>query len=94
MSDIRNKAAHEWRQLCQAAFVEFDPEKLFERIAKARNAVLDRIEDGFSRPSDREEYALRGALETLATMQKMAERDIGKTEEDLTNAAFSCRLCS
>jgi hypothetical protein len=42
---IRNDAAHEWRQLCQAAFFELDPIKLLERTVDARNAVPDGIED-------------------------------------------------
>jgi hypothetical protein len=45
-----NNAAHpEWRQRCQAAFFETNPVKLLERIADARHAVLDRIEDGFTK---------------------------------------------
>jgi hypothetical protein len=42
---IRNDAAHEWRQLCQAVFFGLDPIKLLERTVDARNAVLDGIED-------------------------------------------------
>ena len=67
--------APDWRQLCQVAFFELDPEKLLQRIAEARDAVLDRIEDCHSRPADREGYALREALETLNTLQKIAQRD-------------------
>jgi hypothetical protein len=48
---------------------------LLQRIAEARSAVLDRIEDGFSKPSDGEQLALRDALETLGTLRKIAERD-------------------
>jgi hypothetical protein len=79
MSDtFCNDAAHsEWRQLCQAAFLELDPIKLLERIAAARSAVLDRVEDNFSKPNNREQYALREALETLSTLRELAERDIG-----------------
>ena len=62
--------APDWRQLCQVAFFELDPEKLLQRIAEARNAVLDRIEDCHSRPADREGSALRKALEALNTLQK------------------------
>ena len=61
--------------------MEFDPEKLLERIAKARNAVLNRSTRLFTTFRWREEYALRDALETLATMQKMAESDIGKQKK-------------
>jgi hypothetical protein len=69
--------APDWRQLCQVAFFELDPEKLLQRIAEARDAVLDRIEDCHSRSADREGSALRKALEALNTLQKIAQRDIG-----------------
>ena len=75
MSDtIRSDAAHEWRQLCQAAFFELDPIKLLERIVDARNAVLDGIEDTLSKPD--EQRALCSALETLSTLRELAERDL------------------
>jgi len=71
-----NSHAPQWRQLCQAAFLELDLEKLLQRIAEARNAVLDQIEDCHSRPSDREGYALRDALRTLSDLRTIAEREI------------------
>ena len=79
-----NSHAPQWRQLCQAALLELDPEKLLQRIAEARNAVLDQIEDCHSRPSDREGYALRNALETLSTLRELAERDIGVQKQKKT----------
>jgi hypothetical protein len=80
MSDtFRNDAAHEWRQLCQAAFFELDPVKLLERIAVARSAILDRVED--TKPNNSEQYALRKALETLSTLRELAERDIGELKK-------------
>jgi hypothetical protein len=80
MSDtFRNDAAHEWRQLCQAAFFELDPVKLLERIAVARSAILDRVED--TKPNNSEQYALRKALETLSTLCELAERDIGELKK-------------
>jgi len=86
MSDIiGNDAAHlEWRQLCQAAMLELDPAKLLERIAEARSAVLDQIEDGFSKSPQGEQLALREALQTLSSLQRMAERD--KVEQSKTVA--------
>ena len=57
---------------------EPDPAKLLQRIAEARSAVLDRIEEGFSKPSDGEQLAQRDALETLTTLRKIAERDTGE----------------
>src|SRR5438552_18501043 len=76
MSNINDATHPEWRQLCQAAFFELDPVKLLERIAEARSAVLDRIEDRLSKPINGEQYALRNALETLSTLRELAERDI------------------
>jgi hypothetical protein len=68
----------QWKQRYQAAILEPDPAKLLQRIAEARSAVLDRIEDGFSKPLDGEQLAQRDALETLSTLRKIAERDTGE----------------
>ena len=51
--------------------------KLLERIAHARNAVLDRIEDGFSKPQIGEQTALREALVTLDNLRRITERQNG-----------------
>jgi hypothetical protein len=74
---IRNDAAH-WRQLTQAAILELDPAKLLERIADAQRAVLDRIEDGLTKPPDSEQLALRDALDSLRSLRRIAGRDIGE----------------
>ena len=79
---VSDDAAHpEWRQLCQAAILEPDPVKLIERIAEARGAVLDRIEDGFSKSHQGEQLELRDALQTLSRLHRMAERKQWRTEE-------------
>lgn len=78
---IPNDAAHAptWQELYQAALLELDPTKLLERIAAARSAVLDRIEDRFStKSSDSERLALRNALDALTTLRMIAQRDIGE----------------
>src|SRR5882757_8708753 len=69
MSDINNAAHPEWRQLCQAALFETNPATLLELIAHARNAILDRIEDGHSKSPNGEEAALRQALATLDSLR-------------------------
>jgi hypothetical protein len=76
MSDIiGNDAAHpEWRQLRQAALFETNSVKLLERIAHARNAVLDRIEDGHTKPLNGEQHDLRDALTTLDSLRRITER--------------------
>ena len=75
MSNTTIHAAPQWKQLWEAALFELDPAKLLLRIAEARSAILDRIEDGFSRPSNSEQATLRDALETLRTLRIIAERD-------------------
>ena len=78
MSDISNDAAHpEWRRLCHAAWFETNPAKLLERIARARNAILDRVEDGHSKSPTSEQAALREALATLDTLRRITERQNG-----------------
>ena len=67
----------EWRHLYQAAFFETNPVTLLERIARARNAVLDRIEDGHSKSPNGEQTALRNALATLDTLRRITERQNG-----------------
>ena len=77
MSDINNAAHPEWRQLCQAALFETNPVKLLERIARARNAILDRIEDGHTKPLNGEQHDLRDALTTLDSLRRITERQNG-----------------
>ena len=77
MSDIDNAAHPQWRQLCQADLFELNPVKLLERIARARNAVLDRIEDGHSKSPNGEQAALREALATLDSLGRITERQNG-----------------
>jgi hypothetical protein len=75
MGNIEQTPFHpDWRQLCQAALFETNPVKLLERIAHARHAVLDRIEDGFSKPQIGEQTALREALVTLDNLRRITER--------------------
>jgi hypothetical protein len=60
-----------WRQLCELALLEMDPEKLLEKVAAARSAILDRIEDSFG-PTNKEQTALHDALGTLSRLQQVA----------------------
>lgn len=80
MSDIiHNDAAHShWKRLYEAAILELDPTKLLQRIAVAQSAVLDQLEDDFSKPSAGKQLALKDALYMLSTLRMIAERDIGE----------------
>ena len=81
MSNTSIDAIPRWKQLCEAALFELDPAKLLLRIAEARSAILDQIEDGFSKPSNAEQVALRNALEMLSRLQKIAEREISQQKK-------------
>jgi len=50
---------------------------ILERIASARNSVLDRIEDGHTKPLNGEQHDLRDALTTLDTLRRITERQNG-----------------
>ena len=80
MSGITANHAHapQWKRLSEAAILELDPEKLLERIVAARSAIHDRLEDGFSKPSDGEQLALGDALEMLSILRTVAEREISE----------------
>jgi hypothetical protein len=55
-----------WKQRYLAARSEDDPAKLSQRIDDARDAMLDRIAEGFSeQSSDTEQVELRVALDAL-----------------------------
>ena len=50
---MRANDAHapQWKRLYKAATFELDPAKSIQRIVEARSAVLDQIEEDFSKPS-------------------------------------------
>jgi hypothetical protein len=77
MSNIEQNFHPDWRKLCQAALFETNPVKLLERIGNARNAVLDCIEDGHTKPPTSEQAALRDALATLDSLRRITERQNG-----------------
>ncbi|GEM_PF-3086917 len=75
MDDTRNASA--WKQLLEAALLEFDNAKLPQRIETARITILQRLEawrDG-QQGDEREQLALRDALSTLRTLENMSRRD-------------------
>jgi hypothetical protein len=76
MSDVHNFAPQDWRELCQAALVELDPVKLPLRIALARSAILNRLEDGHLK-SESEQQSLQDALSTLDSLRRITERQDG-----------------
>jgi hypothetical protein len=61
----------DWKQLYQLALVELDPAKLPQRIADARMALLDRIEDTLKNPGLGEQQMLSDALNGLRVLRQV-----------------------
>lgn len=72
---MKRSVDNEWRHRCEVALREFDPVKTLERIAEARSAVLDGIEDNFA-ISKGEHSALREALSALDALHLITEHQI------------------
>ncbi len=68
-----NGASHIGDNCAKSLLWETDHVKLLARIADARNAVLDRIGDGFTKSRDGEQVALREALSTLDSLRRIKE---------------------
>jgi hypothetical protein len=87
---ITNRALYtpHWKRLCKAAILEADPAKLLQRIAVAQSAVLDQIKDGFAKPSDGQQLALRDALHMLRTLRELPERDLGKQKRTVQSSSL------
>jgi len=78
---IANEPAQpRWRQLCEAAVVELDPEQLLKRIAEARTAVLEEMEGRIVDSSQAKGLALHDALDMLLILHNIATRDIGEQQ--------------
>ena len=65
--------APQWKTPYEAAILELDPNKLQQRISEAHQAILDRVEQLRTRPSDREQQALDDALRNLRVLRKLSE---------------------
>lgn len=68
-----NARALQWKKPYEAAILELDPTKLQLRINEAHQAILNRVEQLLTRPSDREQQALNDALRNLRILRKMSE---------------------
>ena len=74
-------ATLDWKQLYQLALVELDPAKLPQRIADARVAVLDRIEDTLKNPGIGEQQMLNDALNGLRVLRQEYDRRLQRYGE-------------
>ena len=67
--------AGDWKPLYEAAFCESDSSKLPQRITRARNAILDRIEESLTHSLPSEHRAMDEALRIL---RRLAENTISR----------------
>ena len=65
--------ALQWKKPYEAAILELDPTKLQQRISEADAAILDRLEQLLTRPSDREQRDLNDALRNLRVLRILTE---------------------
>jgi hypothetical protein len=75
--DFRARHASQWKQLYEAAMLEHEPAKVLQRIDLAERAIVDQMEEAFSKISHRQQLALCDALHMLSTLREIEERDIG-----------------
>ena len=61
----------EWKPLYEAALFETDETKVPERIARARSAILDRIEDTLKKSIGGEHRAIDDALRQLRQLAEI-----------------------
>ena len=70
-----NHAFPQWRALYEAAVLEFHHDKLLERIAEAKHAIMDRMEDLNRSEGDTENEELMNALTALGDLRRIADRN-------------------
>jgi len=59
----------DWKELYQSAMLETDLAKVPQRITEANRAILDRIEELLTNPTQGEHRALDNALRRLRVLQ-------------------------
>lgn len=70
--------SQEWQDLYQFAISEQNIARLPQRIADARGAILDRIEERIAKPHSDERRMLNDALNGLRGLQSECERRVRK----------------
>ena len=65
-----SNAGSDWKSLYDAAVHETDRSKIPQRIAAARGAILDKIEDSLRHPAVGEHCAMDAALRNLRRLAR------------------------
>jgi hypothetical protein len=75
----------DWQELYSFAMIELNPLKLPQRIADARNAILDRIEKTITKASNyNERQQLNDALNGLRVLRQEYDRRVQQYGEPRT----------
>lgn len=71
----RTDSRTDWQRLFEAALLEPDPIAGFHRFQDAKDAIMDRIEDGFDTASLSERRLLLSALNTIGELERLSMPD-------------------
>ena len=71
MSDSVDPKTVIWRQLLESALQEVDSAERLKRLQRAKDAIMDRIEDSFYTASISERRILTAALKRVCELQHM-----------------------
>ena len=74
-SEYPPQRADRWKSVYEGALANSDYSVSLDRIADARNAILDRAEDILTHSSTEERRDLNRALRTLRMLEEAAIRD-------------------
>lgn len=73
-SDFPPQRTDRWKSVFDGAISDSDYSVNLDRIADARNAILDRAEEILTHPSNHERHDLNNALRTLRMLEQTATR--------------------
>ena len=73
-TDPRNSHSN-WQELFEAALLESDPVVVQVKFQAAKDAIMDRIEDGFDKTSLSERSLLLSALHTIRELERLSRPD-------------------
>jgi hypothetical protein len=76
MANTGSRDSSQWRSLYEAAVLELNHDKLRERIAEARHAILDRMEDLSRSKGSTEDEELINALTVLGDLCKVSDSNL------------------
>jgi hypothetical protein len=72
---MSGETPRQWKQHYAVAMLELDPANVQRRINDAHQAILDRVEELHTSPSDGEQYGLNDALQSLRILRERSEAE-------------------